>query len=117
MKKNFANLTKKQQVIEVARYIAYTGATVRAAGKAYGVSKSTVHKDMRELLPEIDKKLYKKVSAVLEKNWEERSERGGAATKAKFELLNEIKKEIKKPAVKSTKIKVQVDDVVITVTK
>ena len=68
-----------------AAYIAETGCTVRACAAHYGVSKSTVHKDVTERLPVIDPALYKKVQKVLGVNLRERHLRGGNATKKKYE--------------------------------
>lgn len=72
------------RAIALGEYIMKTGATVRAAAKTFGISKSTVHKDVTERLEEIDYNLYLKVRDVLEKNKEERHIRGGEATKAKY---------------------------------
>ena len=72
------------RAICLGEYIYNTGATVRAAAKVYGISKSTVHKDVTERLEGIDYNLYLKVRDVLEKNKEERHIRGGEATKQKY---------------------------------
>ncbi len=74
----------RERVIEEGRYIAETGATVRKVASVYHSSKSTVHKDVTERLYSIDKDLYGKVQAVLEKNLAERHIRGGEATKRKY---------------------------------
>jgi putative DeoR family transcriptional regulator (stage III sporulation protein D) len=74
----------KKRILEEGRYIAETGATVRDTAKKFSLSKSTVHKDVSEKLKKIDKKLYKKVRAVLDKNLLERHIRGGEATRLKF---------------------------------
>ena len=68
----------------LGEYIADTGATVRAAAKVWGVSKSTVHKDVTERLLREDPQLYKRVKCVLQKNKDERHIRGGLATRKKF---------------------------------
>lgn len=73
-----------KRVINIANYIENTGATVRAAAAVFGISKSTVHKDVTERLEEIDYDLYERVRVVLEKNKEERHLRGGEATKKKY---------------------------------
>jgi putative DeoR family transcriptional regulator (stage III sporulation protein D) len=73
-----------KRVINIANYIEATGATVRAAAAVFGISKSTVHKDVTERLQEIDYDLYERVRVVLEKNKEERHLRGGEATKQKY---------------------------------
>ena len=74
----------RDRVLESARYILRTGATVRACAERFGVSKTTVHKDMRRRLPEIDGILAEAVARVLEKNLEERHIRGGMATRRKY---------------------------------
>lgn len=72
------------RVTEAARYIAREGATVRACAERFGVSKTTIHKDMRERLPQIDSALAGRVDAVLRRNRAERHLRGGAATRRKY---------------------------------
>ena len=74
----------KKRVLEEANYVVENNATVRDTAKKFGISKSTVHKDVTEKLLYIDKKLYKKVRKVLDKNLSERHLRGGEATKLKF---------------------------------
>lgn len=73
-----------QRVLEVSNYIYETRATVRQTAKVFGVSKSTIHKDVTERLQKIDKKLAEKVKKVLEYNKAERHIRGGQATKEKY---------------------------------
>ena len=73
-----------ERVKEIALFVAETGATVRTAAKKFGISKSTVHKDLASRLRHIDFELFIKVSAILEKNRAERHIRGGEATKQKF---------------------------------
>ncbi len=73
---------------EVGEYIAATGATVRAAAKRFGISKSTVHKDMAVRLMKIDGELYEKVAEILAFNRAERHIRGGMATKKKYKVDN-----------------------------
>ena len=70
---------------ELAVYMIETGATVRAAAKKFGISKSTVHKDLQNRLPRCNKILYAQVRQVLEVNKKERHIRGGMATKKKFQ--------------------------------
>ena len=74
----------------LASYICDTGATVRAAAKKFGISKSTVHKDVTTRLREVDRSLYEKTAGVLKKNKDERHLRGGAATKAKYRAEEEM---------------------------
>ena len=77
----------QKRVTAAARHILKTGATVRACADAFGVSKTTIHKDMRERLPEIDSALAERVSGVLAKNRAERHIRGGMATREKYGRL------------------------------
>lgn len=72
------------RVTEAARYILKTGATVRACAEVFGVSKTTIHKDMRERLPELSPSMARRVDAVLRKNRDERHIRGGQATREKY---------------------------------
>ena len=65
-------------------YVVSTGATVRATAINFGVSKSTVHKDLTYKLPKINKNLYLCVKEILELNKSERHLRGGEATKKKY---------------------------------
>lgn len=73
-----------KRAIKLAKYILTTQGTVRAAAKAFGISKSTVHKDVTERLSMIDISLSDEVRAVLDQNLSERHFRGGEATKQKF---------------------------------
>ena len=77
----------EERTILAAEYIIENGATVRSAAKKFGVSKSTVHKDVSERLRRLNPKLYLEVKAVLEKNKQERHLRGGKATKEKYAKL------------------------------
>lgn len=72
------------RTLEAAKYILQTGATVRSAAKHFGVSKTTVHKDMRVRLPKLDAALFRQVDCVLVKNRMERHLRGGMATRRKY---------------------------------
>ena len=74
---------------EEAMFIAKTGSTVRTAAKKFGLSKSTIHSDITEVLPKVDYELYNKVRIVLDKNKAERHIRGGAATKKAWENKNQ----------------------------
>ena len=74
----------EDRAIRFAQYIIENGATVRETAKEFGISKSTVHKDVTERLPIINNQLYRQVKAVLEKNKQERHIRGGRATKMKY---------------------------------
>ena len=77
----------EERAVLAGEYIIENGATVRAAAKEFGVSKSTVHKDVSERLLRINPNLYREVKAVLEKNKRERHIRGGKATKEKYAKL------------------------------
>lgn len=72
------------RVLQAAEHILQTGATVRACAAKFGVSKTTIHKDMRDRLPEVDAQLSAQVDAVLRQNLQERHLRGGDATRRKF---------------------------------
>ena len=69
---------------ELAEYLLEQQCTVRAAAERFGVSKSTVHKDMSERLEHIDRALWLRVRALLERNKAERHIRGGLATRRKY---------------------------------
>ena len=72
---------------ELAEFVLETGATVRAAAERFGVSKSTVHKDLTRRLEQADRSLWLRVRAVLERNKAERHLRGGEATRRKYRQL------------------------------
>ncbi|MBQ7765905.1 MAG: sporulation transcriptional regulator SpoIIID [Lachnospiraceae bacterium] len=74
----------EERAIEVANYIIEQNATVRQTAKKFGISKSTVHKDVTERLEEIDPTLAKRTRMVLDVNKSERHIRGGMATKEKY---------------------------------
>jgi putative DeoR family transcriptional regulator (stage III sporulation protein D) len=74
----------EERACELALYIVENRATVRAAAKHYGVSKSTVHKDISDRLERINGDLYNRVREVLELNKAERHIRGGRATRKKY---------------------------------
>lgn len=73
-----------RRALSVGEYIVENNATVRQTAKKFGISKSTVHKDVSERLLTIDKELSKKVRKVLNINKSERHIRGGLATKEKY---------------------------------
>ena len=69
----------------LAHYIVLHGATVRTAAKCFGISKSTVHKEITGRLQAVNAGLYAEVREILEKNKAERHIRGGEATKKRYE--------------------------------
>ncbi|HHX86858.1 MAG TPA: sporulation transcriptional regulator SpoIIID [Firmicutes bacterium] len=79
----------EQRVVEIGKYILATRATVRQVARFFGVSKSTVHKDVTDRLPRINQKMAKEVKKVLEHNKAERHLRGGEATRQKFLRLRQ----------------------------
>lgn len=78
--------TIEERACALAVYIIETGATVRSAAKHFGISKSTVHKDLSQRLPQYNKTLYQQVRQVLNLNKAERHIRGGLATRKKYQL-------------------------------
>ena len=72
------------RVLEEGKYILDTGKTVREMALIFGSSKSTIHKDLRERLLEIDKGMYEEVSTILQYHTDVRHIRGGESTKRKF---------------------------------
>ena len=74
----------EERACDLAVYIIESNATVRAAAKEFGISKSTVHKDLSERLQQFNRPLYLQVKEVLEKNKAERHIRGGIATRIKY---------------------------------
>jgi putative DeoR family transcriptional regulator (stage III sporulation protein D) len=76
--------TIEERACELAVYIIETGATVRAAASYFGISKSTVHKDLSQRLPYYNRNLYNKVRLILDENKAQRHIRGGIATKEKY---------------------------------
>ena len=77
--------TMQMRACELAVYIIETGATVRNAAKHFGISKSTVHKDLCQRLPQYNRTLYQQVRCILEENKAQRHIRGGLATKKKYQ--------------------------------
>lgn len=73
-----------QRACDLAVYMIENRATVRSAAKHFGISKSTVHKDLTERLPQINRSLYLQVKEVLDVNKQERHLRGGMATRRKY---------------------------------
>ena len=82
----------EERAVRLAEYIIENNATVRAAAKRFGVSKSTVHKDVSYRLEYINPALWREVKTVLEKNKSERHLRGGEATRQKYLDIAEAKR-------------------------
>ncbi|MDO5154208.1 MAG: sporulation transcriptional regulator SpoIIID [Eubacteriales bacterium] len=74
----------EKRACELAVYMIETGATVRAAARHFGISKSTVHKDLTQRLKQYNPGLYSQVREILEVNKRERHIRGGMATRRKY---------------------------------
>lgn len=74
----------EERAVTLAQYIIEKETTVRAAAAKFGLSKSTVHKDISERLPLVQPGLSRQVKEVLERNKAQRHIRGGAATKRKY---------------------------------
>ncbi|MCQ2428719.1 MAG: sporulation transcriptional regulator SpoIIID [Clostridia bacterium] len=74
----------KERCVALAVYLVENRTTVRATAKRFGISKSTVHKDVTEVLRHVDPVLYGEVCRVLETNKQERHLRGGEATRQKY---------------------------------
>ena len=70
-------------------YITENNATVRQAAAAFDISKSTVHKDVTQRLPQLNRTLFEETRKILKKNKEERHIRGGEATRQKYLVMHE----------------------------
>ena len=81
----------ESRVMDIASFIVETKATVRRAAGEFGVSKSTVHKDITARLRQLDRSLAEEVASILEVNKEERHIRGGYATYLKYKALSSAK--------------------------
>ena len=84
----------EERAIELAQYIIDSKDTVRGAASKFGISKSTVHKDVSERLLKINPSLAYQVRLILNENKAERHIRGGMATKLKYEHNREEKEAI-----------------------
>ncbi len=78
----------EERAERLAQYIIENRSTVRAAALKFGISKSTVHKDLSERLPQYNRSLYLQAKEVLEQNKAERHIRGGIATRQKYKGSN-----------------------------
>lgn len=83
------DLTRRSEIL--GEYMVKNNATVRSCASIFGISKSTVHKDITERLKHSNRSLYLNVKKVLEKNKAERHIRGGEATKNKFATIDKSK--------------------------
>lgn len=80
----------KERAEVIAEYVIETGDTVRGAAAHFGMSKSTVHKDLAYKLKYYNATLYKSVKEILELNKSERHLRGGEATRKKYQIKREL---------------------------
>ncbi|MBQ9796751.1 MAG: sporulation transcriptional regulator SpoIIID [Clostridia bacterium] len=79
-----ADWNQKERCVVLGEYLVENGATVRSAAQVFGISKSTVHKDVTQRLRIVNKALYLQVRRLLLKNKQERHLRGGEATRQKY---------------------------------
>ncbi len=77
----------EDRVLEVAKYIIESEATIRKTASVFGVSKSTIDKDMTERLPKINAQIAEEAKNILDLNKAERHIRGGKATKMKYKTI------------------------------
>lgn len=80
----------RKRAVKVAQHILQTSDTVRQTAEVFGISKSTVHKDVAERLPRISQEMADQVKNILDKNKAERHLRGGEATRKKYAMVNEM---------------------------
>lgn len=83
----------KERTIRIGNHVVETRSTVRTIAKAFGVSKSTVHKDLTERLPEINVKLAEEVKVILDYHKSIRHIRGGEATRQKYQSASHKEEE------------------------
>lgn len=74
----------QKRVLDVTDYVLKTGSTIRCTAEEFGVSKSTIHKDLTERLPSLDKSLAEQIRKILKHNEAQRHIRGGEATRKKY---------------------------------
>lgn len=86
----------RKRVLDICQHILESRHTVRQSATVFGVSKSTVHKDMIERLPLINKKMANRVRVILEQNKAERHIRGGEATRKKYKENKDVVESNKK---------------------
>lgn len=80
----------RKRAVRLGQHIIQTGDTVRQTADIFGISKTTVHKDVAERLPRIDQTLSEQVRLVLERNKAERHIRGGEATRIKYKGAGKV---------------------------
>ena len=80
-------MDKYERAVMLGKHITQTKETVRQIAKQYGISKTTVHNDIAVKLKEINSPLYEEAAAILEEHRQVRHIRGGAATKAKYDII------------------------------
>lgn len=80
----------ERRVVEESHFMINNNATVRSTAQAFGISKSTIHKDVSERLPLINPQLASQVHSLLNNNWSDKHNRGGMATKARWENMKEL---------------------------
>ena len=80
----------RKRAVRIGRHILQTADTVRKTAEVFGISKSTVHKDVAERLPRISKELADEVKTILDRNKAERHLRGGEATRKKYAQSNNV---------------------------
>ena len=83
--------SEQERCVILASYLVENQSTVRAVASKFGISKSTVHKDITKTLKNINHPLYNEVQEVLAKNKQERHLRGGEATKNKYRRVSNAK--------------------------
>lgn len=86
--------TIEERTVNIANYIIDSKCTVREAAKKFGISKSTVHKDITERLSKINPRLATETQKILQENKKERHIRGGIATREKYRNKNVLTKKI-----------------------
>ncbi len=86
--------TIEERTVKIANYIIETRCTVRDAAKKFGISKSTVHKDITERLSKINPQLAAESNVILQDNKKERHIRGGIATREKYRIHSDVKKNV-----------------------
>ena len=79
----------RERCVLLGEYLVENQATVRSAARVFGISKSTVHKDVTQVLKNVNRSLYEEVQKLLNKNKQERHLRGGEATRLKYSEMHQ----------------------------